>query len=152
MPSDKTRTRDLVVNRKARHDFEILDHFEAGIALQGSEVKSLRNGRANLQEAHVHLASDGNAWLIGCHISPYAEANRFNHDPLRQRQLLLSRNELLKLRRQTAERGMTIVPLRLYLKGSWVKVEIAVARGRKLHDKRQAMKEKEARSEMRERR
>jgi SsrA-binding protein len=141
------RVKDIVVNRKARHDFHVEDTFEAGIALVGSEVKSLRAGRANLQEAWVRLADDG-AWLVGCHISPYAEANQFNHDPLRERQLLLNRSELTKLARAVNQRGMTIVPLRIYLKGSRVKVEIALARGKKLHDKREATKAREARREM----
>ncbi len=140
-------TRDIVVNRKARHEFFIEDTFEAGIALLGSEVKSLRAGRANLQEAYVRLQPDG-AWLIGCHISPYAQANRNNHEPLRERRLLLHRNELLKLKRGTQQKGMTIVPLRIYFKGSLVKVEIGLAKGKKLHDKRETMKARDAKRDM----
>ncbi len=137
----------LVENRKARHDYELGDRFEAGIALLGPEVKSLRAGRANLREAWVRLADDG-AWLMGCHISPYAEANRFNSDPVRPRRLLLHRHELDKLRRAVQQRGMTVVPTRLYLKGSRIKVEIALGRGRRSHDKRHAIKEREARREI----
>lgn len=147
MSKDPNRIKDLVVNRRARHEYELYEHFEAGLALLGSEVKSLRAGKGNLQEAYVGLQPDG-AWLMQCHISPYNHANRQNHDPMRPRRLLLHSHELLKLRRATAERGMTIVPLRLYLKGSLVKVEIAIARGKKLHDKRHALKERDARRDM----
>jgi SsrA-binding protein len=141
------KNRDLVVNRKAWHEFFILDKFEAGISLRGTEVKSLRGGTANLQEAYVRLASDG-AFLEGCHISPYEAGNRFNHEPTRSRRLLLNRHELLRLKRGTAERGMTVIPLRLYIKGSLVKVEIGLAKGKKLHDKRETLKERDARREM----
>ena len=139
--------KDIVVNRKARHDFFIEDVFEAGIALVGSEVKSLRAGQANLQEAWVRLAPDG-AWLVGCHVAPYEQANRNNHEPLRERKLLLNKAELNKLARQTKQRGLTIVPLRIYLKGSYVKVEIALAKGKKLHDKRETAKAREAKRDM----
>lgn len=141
-------TRALVTNRKASFEYFLDDRFEAGIALVGSEVKSLRAGKANLQDAWVELDPRG-AWLIGCHISPYEQANRFNHDPLRKRQLLLNRAELAKLTKAVRERGRTIVPVRLYLKGSRIKVEIAIATGKKAHDKRNAIKEREARREMR---
>lgn len=141
------RIKDLVVNRRARFEYHLLDCFEAGISLLGSEVKSLRAGKGNLQEAFVVVRPDG-AWLMQCHISPYTHANRLNHDPVRPRRLLLHPHELAKLRRGTAEKGMTVVPVRLYLKGSRVKVEIALAKGKKLHDKRQALKERDARREM----
>lgn len=137
----------LVDNRRARHDYELGDRYEAGIALVGSEVKSLRAGKGNLQEAFVMLRSDG-AWLVGCHISPYEQANLFNHDPTRKRQLLLHHHELAKLRKATGEKGMTLVPTRIYLKGSRVKLEVAVGRGRKHHDKREAIKERDARLEI----
>lgn len=138
---------NLVMNRRARHDYLIHDRFEAGLALKGSEVKSIREGRANLQESHVRILN-GSAWLYGCHISPYLQANRNNHDPLRPRQLLLKRPELNKLKRGLAEKGMTIVPLRLYLKGQYIKIEIALGKGKKLHDKRHSLKQKEAKKEM----
>lgn len=146
----KDGQRDLVVNRRARHEFELLDRFEAGLALVGSEVKSIRAGQANLGEAFVRLGKDG-AWLVQCHVSPYAEANRQNHDPVRQRRLLLKQPELLKLRRGLLQKGMTIVPLRLYLKGHLVKLELALGRGRKLHDKRDAMKKRQADKDLRRR-
>jgi SsrA-binding protein len=136
-------TRDLVKNPKARHEFHVLDVFEAGVGLLGSEVKSLRAAKGNLREAYIRLKGDG-AWLMQCHISAYTPANRQNHDPVRPRRLLLNRHELAKLRRGTREKGMTIVPLRIYLKGSLIKVEIALSKGKKLHDKRETLKARDA--------
>lgn len=143
----KTENRDVVVNRKARHDFNLSDSFEVGLQLLGSEVKSLRAGNANLRDAHVQLRGDG-AWLMGLHISPYIEAHQFNHDPLRPRKLLLHRHELSKLQRAIQQKGMTIVPLRIYRKGSLFKAEIALAKGKKLHDKRESLKAKDAERDM----
>ena len=137
----------LVENRKARHDYELTDRFEAGVALRGSEVKSLRAGNANLREAFIVLKSDG-AWLTGCHIAAYEQANQFNHEPTRRRQLLLHHHELAKLRKAIAVKGMTLVPTKLYLKGSRVKLEIAIGRGRKQHDKRHALKAQDAKREI----
>ncbi len=144
----KPESRDLVVNRKARFDYELLDRFEAGISLLGSEVKSIRAGQANLAEAFIHLKK-GEAWLNQCHISPYLEANQFNHEPQRPRRLLLQRPELLKLQRGTLQKGMTVVPVRLYLKGHLIKLEIALARGKNVRDKRQTIKEREAKRRIR---
>ena len=141
------RIKNIVVNRKARHEFFLLDVFEAGIALLGSEVKSLRAGNANLREAFIRLDPQG-AVLMGCHISPYVQANRNNHEPTRPRRLLLKRRELIKLKRGFSEKGMTLIPLRLYFKGSLVKLELALAKGKKLHDKRQALKEQTAKRDM----
>jgi SsrA-binding protein len=140
--------KNLVVNRRAKFEFHLDDVLEAGISLVGSEVKSLRAGRANLQEAYVRIDEKG-AWLHGCHISPYAEASRNNHDPLRVRQLLLHSRELARLAKGSRDQGTTIIPLRIYLKGSRVKVEISLARGKKLHDKRETIKAREAAREMR---
>lgn len=140
--------RNLITNRRAGYDYFLDDHFEAGIELTGSEVKSLRAGRANLQEAYVKV-DRGEAFLVGCHISPYAEANRFNHVPTRDRRLLLHKAQILKLVRATGQQGMTIVPIRLYLQGSWVKVEIATGKGKKHYDKREALKEKAVRADLR---
>lgn len=136
-------SRDLIVNRRARHDYTLSDTIEAGISLRGSEVKSLRAGKANLLEAFVRIDRRG-AWLVGCHISPYTEANQLNHEPMRERQLLVHGHELSRLAKATRDTGVTIVPTRIYLKGSLVKVEIAVAKGKKLHDKRHALKERQA--------
>lgn len=141
------RIKDIVVNRQARHEFHLLDSFEAGISLLGSEVKSLRAGQVNLREAYVRLTPLG-AELHGCHISPYAWANRNNHEPTRTRRLLLNRPELLKLKRSTLQKGMTIVPVRMYFKGSYVKVEIALAKGKNLHDKRETLKSQQAKRDM----
>jgi SsrA-binding protein len=139
--------RDLVVNRRARFEFLLTDTFEAGIVLLGPEVKSLRAGRGNLQEAHVRV-KDGSAWLHGFHISPYAQANRMAPEPLRVRRLLLNRSEIAKLRKAVDQKGMTIVPLRIYLKGRLIKIEIAIGKGKKLHDKRQSIKQREANRDM----
>lgn len=144
------RERALIENRRARHEYDLGDSFEAGISLLGSEVKSLRGGRGNLQEAWVRIDDEG-ATLIGFHISPYEQANRNNHEPLRHRRLLLNRSELAKLRKGT-EKGLTIVPTKVYVKGRYIKVEITLAKGRKLHDKRHAIKERDVVREMRRQR
>ncbi|MCO4747441.1 MAG: SsrA-binding protein SmpB [Proteobacteria bacterium] len=140
----------MIENRRARHEYDLGDSFEAGISLLGSEVKSLRGGRGNLQEAWVRIDDEG-ATLIGFHISPYEQANRNNHEPLRHRRLLLNRSELAKLRKGT-EKGLTIVPTKVYVKGRYIKVEITLAKGRKLHDKRHAIKERDVVREMRRQR
>jgi SsrA-binding protein len=146
---NKAETRVLVENRQVRHNYDVEETFEAGIALLGSEVKSLRQGHAQLAEAWIRIAPDASsAWLVQAHISPYTEANRQNHEPVRDRQLLLHRSELTKLHRAVRLRGLTVVPTRIYLKGSRIKIEIATVRGRKLHDKRQALKQRDATREM----
>jgi len=141
------KERDLVVNRRAKFEFELESSFEAGISLLGSEVKSLRGARGNLAQAYVRVTR-GSAFLVGAHISPYEQANRNNHDPLRERQLLLRAHELEKLHKGLTQKGMTIVPLRIYLKGSLIKLELALGRGKKLHDKRQTMKAQTAKRDM----
>ena len=138
---------NLVTNRRASFDYYLEDFFEAGIALVGTEVKSLRAAKANLVDAWVDV-SDGVARLMGCHISPYEQGNRNNHDPLRVRPLLLHASEIARMRKAVTEKGLTIVPVRIYLKGSRVKVEIAVARGKKTYDKRESIKEREAQREL----
>jgi SsrA-binding protein len=135
MPDGKV----LATNRKARHDYHIEETFEAGIALQGTEVKSLRDGRANLKEAYAEVQG-GEVFLVGCHISPYEAGNRFNHDPLRKRKLLLHRQEIRGLIGKVQQKGLTLVPLAFTLKGRRVKVELALARGKKLYDKREDIK------------
>jgi len=136
----------LARNRKARHDYEILETFEAGIALSGTEVKSVREGRIQLKEGYVEIR-DGEAWLVGAHISPYSHGNRVNHDPERPRRLLLHRREIDRLFGRSLLKGQTIIPLSAYLMGNWIKIEIALAKGKKLHDKRRVEKEKIARQE-----
>jgi len=134
-------------NRRAHHDFDILETHEAGLVLQGTEVKSLRDSRADLKESYARI--EGNeAWLLGLHISPYAQGNRANHDPLRPRKLLLHRGEINRLLGKIMEKGLTLVPLRLYFKQGRAKVELGLARGRKTLDKRQAIREREERREV----
>jgi SsrA-binding protein len=137
----------IASNRKAHHDFEILETYEAGLVLRGTEVKALRDGRADLKESYARVEGD-EAWLLGCHISPYAQGNRANHDPLRPRKLLLHRAEINRLLGKIMERGLTLVPLRLYFKQGRAKVALGLARGRKLLDKRHVIREREERREM----
>ena len=134
-------------NRRAKFEYEILDTYEAGLSLRGSEVKSLRAGKGSIAEAYIRLI-DGEAWLVGANISPYPQASYNNHEPDRPRKLLLKRRELRRLDRATRSKGLTVIPLQLYFKGPWVKLEIALARGRKLHDKRQYLKKKQDRRDM----
>jgi SsrA-binding protein len=133
----------IASNKKALHDYFVVQKFEAGIALTGTEVKSLRAGKANLKDSYVTL-KDGEAFLFGAHISPYSHGNLENHDPERIRKLLLHRRELEKLKKETTEKGLTVVPLRLYFRGAKVKAEIAVVRGKKQYDKRETEKKREA--------
>ena len=134
-------------NRKAYHDYHIEETFEAGIALSGTEVKSLREGKANVKDSYV-IIKDNEVSLLNCHISPYSHGNIMNHDPLRTRKLLLHRKEINRLRGKTAIRGFTLIPLKIYFKGPYAKIEIALARGKKLFEKRETIKEKEARREI----
>jgi SsrA-binding protein len=133
----------IASNKKALHDYFIVQKFEAGLALTGTEVKSLRGGKAQLKDSYV-IFKDGEAFLFGAHISPYTHGNLQNHDPERTRKLLLHRNEIEKLRVQTVEKGLSVVPLRLYFKGSRVKAEIAIVRGKKQYDKRETERTREA--------
>ncbi len=130
-------------NRKARYDYHIEGTYEAGIALLGSEVKSIRQGRANLRDSFAAFER-GELFLRNCHISPYAQASRFNPDPLRPRKLLMQRGELQRLVGKVEEKGLTLIPLSLYLKGRHVKVELALARGKKQYDRREDIKRREA--------
>lgn len=138
--------RPIAKNRRARHRYELMDIYEAGLVLKGTEVKSLRGGKASMAEAYVRLRS-GEAWLESCHIPAYDHAGSENHEPLAPRKLLLGKRELRKLGAAVNQKGLTIVPLRLYFRGAWVKVEIAVARGKKLHDKRESLKKHQAKRE-----
>ncbi len=135
----------VITNRRARHDYLVLDSWECGIMLAGPEVKSLRDGRGNLQEAYARV-EDGEVWLYGMHISPYAYS-RVELDPVRKRKLLLHRKEILELQRGTQEKGHTLVPLRVYFKDGRAKVELALARGKRAYDKRQALAERDAKRE-----
>ena len=125
----------VATNRKARHEYLILETYEAGLVLQGSEIKSIRAGQISLAQAYITI--DGKeAWLLNAHIAPYDQASHFNHDPLRQRKLLLHRSEIRKMWENIRQKGTTIIPLRVYLKDGHAKIEVAVARGKKLYDKR----------------
>ncbi|MCS7285520.1 MAG: SsrA-binding protein SmpB [Anaerolineae bacterium] len=135
-------------NPKAFHDYFIEDRYEAGIVLTGSEIKSVREGRVNLRDSFV-LIKDGEAWLMDAHIAPYKQAGRENHDPRRPRKLLLHRYQINRLMGKVREKGYTIVPLQMYIKGRWAKVEIALAKGKKLYDKRRAIAEREAERKIR---
>jgi SsrA-binding protein len=137
----------IAKNKKARFNYELGDRYEAGLVLTGSEVKSLRLGKANLSDSYAKL-KDGEAWLMGCHISAYPWAHYDNHEPERPRKLLLRKPELRKLHGKVAEQGMSLIPLALYFKHGLAKVEIALAKGKKSHDKRQAIKEREQNREV----
>jgi SsrA-binding protein len=139
--------RKVVVNRRARHDYHVLETFEAGIALTGTEVKSVRGGKASLAEAYAQVV-DGEVFLLQMHISPYEQGNRFNHDPLRKRKLLLHRRQILELKQKTETKGLTLVPLSLYFRGRHLKVEIGVARGKRAHDRREDIAKRDAEREM----
>ncbi len=143
--SDDLRT--LCSNRKARHDYHVEETYEAGIALLGSEVKSIREGRANLRDSYAAFR-EGELFLYNCHVSPYAQASRFNPDPLRPRKLLMRRQEMQRLVGKVEEKGLTLVPLSLYLKGRRVKVGLALARGKKQYDRREDIKRREAEREI----
>ena len=139
--------RPICTNRKARHEYEIREVIEAGLVLRGSEVKSLRDGGAHLNDAYVQFR-DGEAYLVGAHIAPYRHANRLNHEPLRERKLLLHAREMHRLQSKVAERGLTLIPLRMYFNGARAKVELGLARGKKLHDKRADIRKREADRDM----
>lgn len=149
MSADK----DIVNNRHAFHEFHILDTYEAGIVLQGTEVKSTMAARIQLKDSYVSVR-DGEIWLMNAHISPYSHGNKQNHEPLRTRKLLLHRREIEKLERETVVKGMTLVVTRVYWKNGRIKFEIGVAKGKKLYDKRETVKErtidKETRQQLKE--
>ena len=142
----KTSIKLIANNKKAYHDFFIEDTFEAGISLHGTEVKSLRMGKCSIKEAFVRI-ENGEVFVYGMHISPYEKGNIFNKDPLRVKKLLMHRYEINKLMGKIKEKGLTLVPLKVYFKGSLVKVEIGLARGKKLYDKRQDIAKKDQRRE-----
>lgn len=132
----------LAQNRKARHEYFIEKSYEAGIELKGTEVKSIREGKANLKEAYC-MVRNGEIFVVGMHISPYKEGNLFNSDPLRDRKLLLNKKEIVRISVEVKEKGLTLIPLKLYKKGRLIKIEIALAKGKKLYDKRESKKEKD---------
>ncbi len=131
----------IAKNKKAYHDFEIIEEFEAGIVLLGTEVKAMRDARVNLKESYARI-KNGEVWLEGCHIGAYIHGNRANHDPIRPRKLLLHRRQISKLAGQVTQKGLTLVPLTLYFKGGMAKLKIGLARGKKLYDKRETQRRK----------
>ena len=140
---DKT----VAVNRRARHDYAVEETLEAGIVLTGTEIKSIRAGRANLAEAYARI-EHREAWLIGAHIAPYEQGNRNNHEPTRTRKLLLHRDQIAELAGRTQAKGFTLIPLKLYISGGLAKVELGLGRGKKAYDKRRAIAERDARREL----
>ncbi|MGB2769588.1 MAG: SsrA-binding protein SmpB [Candidatus Zixiibacteriota bacterium] len=148
MQKDPKQIKVIATNRKAHHLYHIVDTYEAGIALVGTEVKSLRQGKVSFQDSFATVEK-GEVYLRSLHISPYDQANRFNHDPTRPRKLLLHKGEIRRLLGKTAERGFTIVPLRVYFKGKVAKVELALAIGKKLFDRRKTIKDREVQRELR---
>lgn len=145
--------KDIVTNRVAFHEYHILDKYEAGIVLQGTEVKSVMEGRIQLKESYVAV-KDGEIWLLNAHVSPYSHGNRENHEPLRTRKLLLHKREIERLEKEVMQKGMTLVVTRIYWKNGRIKFEIGVAKGKKLYDKREDLKartiEKETRAQLKE--
>ncbi|MCR4405716.1 MAG: SsrA-binding protein SmpB [Anaerolineae bacterium] len=135
--------RTVATNRKARHDYHIVESFEVGIVLTGSEIKSIRAGRVNLRDSYA-IVRDGELWLINSHIAPYDPASRQNHEPRRHRKLLMHRHQINRLAGQVQERGYTLIPLRMYLRGGRAKVELALARGKRQYDKRETIAKREA--------
>ncbi len=136
-------------NRKAHFEYFLLEHFEAGISLQGSEIKSIRAGQMSLQEAYIDIDDiHREAWLLGAHIAPYDPASRYNHDPVRPRRLLLHKDEIRELYEAVRQKGVTIVPVQVYLKDGRAKVDLAIARGKKLYDKRQEIAKRDQEREL----
>lgn len=146
-PTNKgSRSKTIAVNRRARYNYEILRTYEAGLVLTGTEIKSVRAGNVNFADSYAH-PNDGELWLQNAHIAPYAAADRDNHEPTRPRKLLLHRSEIRDLSREVSAKGLTVVPLRLYLSHGLAKVELGLARGKRQHDKRQAIMERERKRE-----
>jgi SsrA-binding protein len=151
MSSDSRREaaqRVVADNRKARHDYHLLETFEAGVALQGTEVKAIREGRVNLRDSYARV-EDGEVWIYNVHISPYSHRGYADHEPTRKRKLLLHKQEIRKLIGKTVERGMTLVPTQLYFKNGRVKVSVSLAKGKQAHDKRDAIRKREVDRETR---
>jgi SsrA-binding protein len=139
--------RNVCQNRRARFEYELFEFYEAGLLLLGPEVKSLRQGKGNLEDAYVGFDDHARPVLLNAHIAPYPQANRENHEPLRPRPLLMHVEEIRRIRQRVREKGLTLVPVQMYFQGPWVKLEFAVGRGKKLHDKRASIRDKEGNRE-----
>ena len=147
MAKSEPKRKVLADNRRARHEYEVLDTVETGIELFGTEVKAMRQGKANLQDAFARI-DQGEIWLHNCHISPYDHGNRFNHEPNRKRRLLLHKKEILKIKSSIQEKGLTLIPLKMYFKGNWAKVALGICRGKRLYDKRQTIQKRETQRQL----
>jgi len=144
MSNNKTQGNKLISsNKKAHFDYLLFDKFEAGIALLGTEIKSIRRNGANLKDSYIKITDNLEAYLVNCHISPYEFGNIFNHEPRRERKLLLNKKEILKILNKVKQEKYTIVPTQMYFSSRWVKLEIALAKGKKLYDKRDSLKKKD---------
>lgn len=139
--------KDIAVNRKALHDYEILKKMEAGLVLYGTEIKSIRAGRVNVRDAYAR-PDGGELWLVNAHIASYSKGGIYNHDPVRPRKLLLHKNQIIELASDVGQKGLTVVPLRLYIKGHVAKVELGLARGRRQYDKRRVIAQRDAKREI----
>lgn len=137
------KNKTITVNRKAFHDYFVEDSVEAGLVLTGTEIKSIRQGRVNIRDAYAR-PEDGELWLLNCHIAPYKEGNRYNHPPTRPRKLLLHKKEIAGLSMDVEKRGLTLVPLKMYLKNGRAKIELGLVKGKKIHDKRQSISKRES--------
>jgi SsrA-binding protein len=140
--SDTDKIKVIATNRKANFEYEILNRYEAGIVITGTEVKSIRDGKINIQESYGRIIND-EVWIINSHINEYKYGNINNHEPIRNRKLLLNKREIRKIKQQLQEKGLTLVPLKVYFKGSLIKVEIGIAKGKKLYDKRESIKKRD---------
>lgn len=144
---EKPVVKTVADNRRARHEYHLIETFEAGIVLFGTEVKSIRQGRANLADAFARF-EDGELWLYNCHISPYDHGNRFNHEPARKRKLLLHAREILKIKQQMNEKGLTLIPLKLVFRGNLCKVDLSLAKGKHLYDKRESTAKRDSKRQL----
>lgn len=147
MPTPNEAVKSILINRRARHEYHVLDTLEVGIVLRGTEVKSIRAGKINLQDSYAAI-DKGELYLHNMHISPFEKGNIFNHDPVRVRKLLARRKEILKLAQKTNEKGLTLIPLQVYFLGRHVKIELGVCKGKKLYDKRESLKTRDIQREM----
>ena len=145
--TEKPAIKVIADNRRARHEYEIIETFEAGIELKGTEVKSMRMGRANLADSFARIEK-GEIWLYNCHIAPYDFGNRFNHDPVRKRRLLMHKKQITKLYAQIREKGLTLVPLKFFFKRNIVKVDLALAKGKQLYDKRESITKRDTKRQL----
>lgn len=147
MPTPNEAVKSILINRRARHEYHVLDTLEVGIVLRGTEVKSIRAGKINLQDSYAAI-DKGELYLHNMHISPFEKGNIFNHDPVRVRKLLARRKEILKLAQKTNEKGLTLIPLQVYFLGRHVKIELGICKGKKLYDKRESLKTRDIQREM----